>query len=175
MCWWEERLTSKAQSRRHSEGLCPFGNLSKLYSKEHYGKGVRNRICYGAFCAQRMWEGGNIVLYVPTYTDSTDISGYPHYILLRHKLTFGPYQHSAPVSFSCSFAQSTVFHFLSPPLAFLYSPFIYSLTPRSALFLLWVNFILPQSLLSGLQSIPESGRSQANEGNTQSFGNVKHN
>lgn len=60
-------------------------------------------------------------------------------------------------------------------LAFLNSLPTYSLTPRSALFLfrLRVSFILPQSLLSGLLSIPESGRNQVNEGNTQSFGSMR--
>lgn len=58
-------------------------------------------------------------------------------------------------------------------LAFLNSPPTYSLTPRSALFRLGVSFILPQSLLSGLLSIPESGRNQGNEENTQSFGSMK--
>lgn len=58
-------------------------------------------------------------------------------------------------------------------LAFLNSFPTYSLTPRSALFRLGVSFILPQSLFSGLLSIPESGRNQVNEENTQSFGSTK--
>lgn len=48
-----------------------------------------------------------------------------------------------------------------------------SLTPRSALFPLWVSFILPQSLLAGLLSISESGGNQVDEENTQLFGSRK--
>lgn len=79
----------------------------------------------------------------------------------------------------CSFSQPNpsilqfCFFVLFCFLAFLNSPPTYSLTPRSALFRLGVSFILPQSLLSGLLSIPESGRNQVNEENTQSFGSMK--
>lgn len=164
---WETLLNPKAKSTetKKSEGLRPFCHLSNYIIRSNVEWEWWTIYSIVLLVTRGGGEGGNIVLHVSTHTDSTHT--YVDTSVRYFSDTSRPFSLSnilalVPSLLFCPVYSFPIFFFL----AFLYSPLTHSMTPRSALFLLWVSFILPQSLLSCLLSIPESGRNQVNEENS---------